>query len=51
MRPKKKPPNAIQNMIIAMAEGLGSSKSNAPGRKRMTNIATNIAGDPSRMPS
>ena len=51
MSPKKKPPNAIQKTIMTTALGFGSAKSNAPDRKSTANMATTIAGEPSRMAS
>ena len=51
MSPKKKAAKTTQKPIITIELGLGSWKSNAPGRKRMANMPTTSAGDPSRIAS
>lgn len=49
MRPKKKTLKAIQKTIMITAVGLGFATSKAPGLKSTANIATTMAGDPSRI--
>jgi hypothetical protein len=47
--PKKKAAKTTQNPTITIELGLGSRKSNAPGRKSTANIPTTSAGEPTRM--
>ena len=49
MSPKKNAANTTQKPIITIELGLGSSKSNAPGRNRIANMPTTSAGDPTRI--
>ena len=51
MRPKKNAAKTIQKPIITIELGLGSWKSNAPGRKRMANMPTTSTGEASRIAS
>ena len=51
MSPKKNAAKTIQKPIITIELGLGSWKSNAPGRKRTANMPTTSTGDPSRIAS
>ena len=50
MSPKKKAAKTTQKPIITIELRLGSEV-NAPGRNRMANMPTTIAGDPSRIAS